>query len=93
MEVKPIRSENDYRDALRRVEALWGSRAGSPEGDELEVLLTLIEAYEREHFPIELRKLAGGHNPEQSIEEFNCLSGWGDSRGWRFDRDDIHERP
>jgi hypothetical protein len=93
MEVKPIRSDNDYRDALRRVEALWGSHAGSPEGDELEVLLTLIEVYERSHFPIELPDLAGGHNPEQSIEEFNCLSGRGDSRVWRFKRDEIHQRP
>jgi hypothetical protein len=39
-----------------------------------------------------LQKLAGGDDPEQSIEEFKRLSGSGNSRGWRFDRDEIHER-
>jgi hypothetical protein len=39
-----------------------------------------------------LQKLAGGDDPEQSIEEFRRLSGKGDSRGWRFDRNEIHER-
>ncbi len=54
MEVKPIRSESDYKHALRRVEALWGSPVRSLQGDEMEVLVTLIEAYEREHYPIDL---------------------------------------
>jgi hypothetical protein len=40
-----------------------------------------------------LQSLAGGDNPEQSIEEFERLSGRGHSRGWRFNRDEIHERP
>lgn len=40
-----------------------------------------------------LQKLAGGDDPERSIEEFKRLSGRGHSRGWRFDRDEIHERP
>jgi replicative DNA helicase len=39
-----------------------------------------------------LQKLAGGDDPENSIEEFKRLSGQGDSRGWRFNRDEIHER-
>ncbi len=39
-----------------------------------------------------LQKLAGGDDPERSIEEFKKLSGRGDSRGWRFDRHEIHER-
>jgi hypothetical protein len=39
-----------------------------------------------------LQKLASGDDPEQSIEEFKRLSGSGNSRGWRFDRDEIHER-
>src|SRR5712675_3299677 len=54
MEIKPIRNEQDYRDALRRAEALWDCRESSPECDELDVLATLIEAYEREHYPIDL---------------------------------------
>jgi len=40
-----------------------------------------------------LSSLAGGDNAEQSIEEFKRLSGRGHSRGWRFNRDEIHERP
>lgn len=39
-----------------------------------------------------LQKLAGGDDPERSIEEFKRLSGGGHSRGWKFDRDEIHER-
>lgn len=54
MEVRPIRSESDYEQALRRVEQLWGAPQGSPAGDELEVLVTLVEAYERENHPIDL---------------------------------------
>ena len=53
MAIKPIRSDADYERALRRVEALWDSREGSAESDELDVLATLIEAYEREHYPID----------------------------------------
>ena len=53
MAIKPIRSEADYERALRRVEALWDSREGSAKSDELDVLATLIEAYEREHYPID----------------------------------------
>jgi HTH-type transcriptional regulator/antitoxin HigA len=54
MEIRPIRSEADYEHGLRRVEALWGSAQGSPEGDELDVLVTLLEAYERQNYPIDL---------------------------------------
>ena len=39
-----------------------------------------------------LQKLAGEDDPEKSIDEFNRLSGQGHSRGWRFNRDEIHER-
>ncbi len=54
MEIKPIRSEFDYEQALRRIEGLWGSPVGTPEGDELDVLTTLIEAYEHEHYSVDL---------------------------------------
>jgi hypothetical protein len=40
-----------------------------------------------------LQTLAGGDNPERSVEEFQSLSGRGNSRGWRFNRSEIHERP
>jgi HTH-type transcriptional regulator / antitoxin HigA len=54
MDIKPIRDEADYERALRRVEELWDSLEGSAESDELDVVTTLIEAYEREHYPIDL---------------------------------------
>jgi HTH-type transcriptional regulator/antitoxin HigA len=54
MEIKPIKNERDYEQALRRVESLWKSPEGSAESDELDVLATLIEAYERAHYPIDM---------------------------------------
>jgi HTH-type transcriptional regulator/antitoxin HigA len=54
MKIKPIKNERDYKEALRRVEALWESPEGSEESDELDVLATLVEAYEREHYPVDM---------------------------------------
>jgi len=56
MNIRPIRTEDDYQTALREVSALFDQEPepGSPEGDRFEVLLTLIEAYETQHFPIDL---------------------------------------
>lgn len=54
MTLKPIRTESDYADALRRVESLMGIGRDSKEADEFEILVTLIGAYEREHYPIGL---------------------------------------
>jgi len=53
MQIKPIRSDKDHAAALAEVERLWGAKRGSPDGDKLDVLATLIEAYEREHFPMD----------------------------------------
>ena len=52
MEVKPIRTNADHEAALREVEKLLDSQPGSPEGDRMEALVTLIEAYEAQHHPI-----------------------------------------
>ena len=52
-ELKPIRSEADYDEALAEVERLWGSKLGTPEGDSLDILATLIEAYEDKHYPMD----------------------------------------
>lgn len=51
--VQPIRTEEAYAAALARIEALWGASAGTPEGDELDLWMVLVEAYEREqvHVP------------------------------------------
>ena len=50
-DIKPIRGEKDYKAALAEVERLWGTKSGTPRGDRLDVLATLIEAYEDKHFP------------------------------------------
>jgi HTH-type transcriptional regulator/antitoxin HigA len=52
-EIKPIRSEADYEEALGEIERLWGAPSGTLEGDRLDVLATLIDAYEDEHHPID----------------------------------------
>jgi HTH-type transcriptional regulator/antitoxin HigA len=52
-EVKPIRTRKDYDAALKEVERLWGAKLGTPEGDRLDVLATLIDAYEAVQFPID----------------------------------------
>lgn len=52
-DVKPIRSEADYEAAITEVGRLWGARSGTPKGDRLDVLATLIDAYEAEHYPID----------------------------------------
>ena len=52
-EIKPIRSEADYEAALAEVERLWGAPSGTPAGDRLDVLATLIDAYEAEKHPFD----------------------------------------
>lgn len=52
MKIKPIRSDDDLRTALRRLDAVFQAKAGTPQADEMEVLVTLIEAYENKHYPI-----------------------------------------
>lgn len=53
MEIKPIRTEEDYQAALREVESLMTAEFGTPESDRLDVLATLVEAYEAKHYPVE----------------------------------------
>ena len=52
-ELKPIRTKADYEKALSDVERLWGAKSGTPKGDRLDVLATLIDAYEAEHYPMD----------------------------------------
>lgn len=54
MKIKPIRNGNDHAAALAEIERVWGAPEGTPEGDRLEVLVTLVEAYERVYFPIDV---------------------------------------
>jgi HTH-type transcriptional regulator/antitoxin HigA len=54
MHIKPIKTDADYRAALKEVEALMTADPNTPEGDKLDILVTLVESYEREHFPLDL---------------------------------------
>lgn len=53
MNIKPIKTERDYRNALKRMEQIFDTRPGTPEADELEILGILIDKYESEFYPIE----------------------------------------
>jgi len=53
MQIRPIRTVEDNQAALARIEELWDAEPNTPEGDELEVLATLVSAFEEEHYPIE----------------------------------------
>ena len=53
MTIKPIKTERDYHKTLKEIEGLWDAKPNSPRGDRLEVLVTLVEAYEQKHFKIE----------------------------------------
>jgi HTH-type transcriptional regulator/antitoxin HigA len=52
MNVRPIRSDADHRAALREIESCWGAAPGTPKGDRLDVLVTLVESYEARRWPI-----------------------------------------
>ena len=54
MNIKPIKTKVDYRAALKEIEALMTARAGSPDGERLDILATLVEAYEKRHFHFDL---------------------------------------
>jgi HTH-type transcriptional regulator/antitoxin HigA len=52
VKIKPIKTNLDYEEALKEIERLWDARSGTKDGDKLDVLATLIEAYEEKHHPI-----------------------------------------
>ncbi len=52
MNLKPIKNKTQYSQALKRIEELWGAKRNTEKGDELDVLLLLVEKYEEEHYPI-----------------------------------------
>ena len=54
MEIRPMRTSADYRGALKEIESLMAARAGTPEGERLDVLVTLVEAYEKKHYRLDL---------------------------------------
>lgn len=51
--LKPVRTEADYDGALHEIERLWGAQSGTPDGDRLDILATLIDGYEAPHDPMD----------------------------------------
>lgn len=54
MDIRPIKTESDYRATLAEIELLMTAEIDSPEGEKLDVLATLVEAYERKYYPLDL---------------------------------------
>jgi HTH-type transcriptional regulator/antitoxin HigA len=54
MDIAPLKNRHDYRRALKEIETLMQARRNTPEGDRLDVLVTLVEAWERKHYPLDL---------------------------------------
>jgi HTH-type transcriptional regulator/antitoxin HigA len=52
MDIRPIKTEHDYQTAIHRIEELWGAKKDTTAGDELDLLITLVESYEMKHYPI-----------------------------------------
>ena len=52
MTIKPIKTERDYQNALKQIEKLWDAKPNTSKGDRLEILVTLVEAYEQKHYKI-----------------------------------------
>jgi HTH-type transcriptional regulator / antitoxin HigA len=70
MKIRPIRTQTDYQEALRAIEQLFDAAENTPEYDRLDVLSTLVEAYEKTHFSIELP------DPIEAIQYYMDARGW-----------------
>jgi HTH-type transcriptional regulator / antitoxin HigA len=70
MELRPIRTETDYQEALREIERLFDAAPNTPELDRLDILSTLVEAYEKVNFPIEIS------DPIEAIHYYMETRGW-----------------
>ncbi len=53
MNIKPVKTEKDYQEALQRLDELFDAKTGTPESDEADILALLIDNYENEHYPVE----------------------------------------
>ena len=62
MNIKPVRTKADYRAALKHIESLMNARANTPEGERLDILVTLVGAYERKQFPMGKTDPIGTHS-------------------------------
>lgn len=70
MNLKPIKNEEDYEAALQEIERLWDVAPGTPESDVLEILVTLVEAYEKDHYDLP------PPDPIAALEYFMESRGW-----------------
>ena len=79
MEIRPVKTNADYERALREIERLWDAKTGTPEDDKLDVLVTLVEAYEEKHFPMD---------PPDPIRSDSIPTGTAGTRSARTNRRD-----
>ncbi|BAU14708.1 transcriptional regulator containing helix turn helix domain protein [Leptolyngbya sp. NIES-3755] len=70
MDIRPIKTEADYQEALKEIESLFDAAPNTPECDRLEILSTLVDSYEKTHFPIELP------DPIEAIQYYMDTRGW-----------------
>jgi HTH-type transcriptional regulator / antitoxin HigA len=70
MQLRPIKTEADYREALEEIEAIFDAPPNTPESDRLDILSTLVESYEKRQFPIELP------DPIEAIQYYIETRGW-----------------
>jgi HTH-type transcriptional regulator / antitoxin HigA len=79
MNIRPIRNQADYDAAVAEIERLWVAKPGTEDGDKLDILATLVEKYENEHWPIDLSRIdpvdllnylvsEGGHSQTEFAE-------------------------
>jgi len=52
MKLKPIKNKTELKKALNRIDAIWGAKRNTEKGDELDILMLLVEKYEDEHYPV-----------------------------------------
>jgi HTH-type transcriptional regulator/antitoxin HigA len=69
MDIHPIRTDGDHEAAVREVEALWGAEVGTPEGDRLDILVTLVDAYEDRRWPAPVA------DPVEAIKDSMAMEG------------------
>lgn len=66
MKIKPIKTEKDYKSTLKVIQKLWDAEPDTPDGDTLDILVTLVEVYEKEHYPITRMRRVSGHVTSKS---------------------------
>jgi HTH-type transcriptional regulator/antitoxin HigA len=68
MQIRPIRTNKDHRAALAEIENLWGASSGTPEGDKLDILVTLVETYEERRWPLRSRSSLLLWSPRRTVK-------------------------